>query len=67
MKYNTKEIKEKEIINLIGNLEADGYRDENWNPSNVFDWPIHSCHILKFLLSKRRLKKVAKPCYAIVS
>lgn len=25
MKYNTKEIKVKEIINLIGNLEADGY------------------------------------------
>ncbi len=41
MKYNTKEIKVKDIINLIGNLEADGYRDENWNPSNVFDWPIH--------------------------
>lgn len=41
MKYNTKEIKEKDIINLIGNLEADGYRGENWNPSNVFDWPIH--------------------------
>jgi len=37
MKYNTKEIKVKEIINLIGNLEADGYRGEDWNPSNVFD------------------------------
>ena len=67
MKYNTKEIKVKEIINLIGNLEADGYRGENWNPSNVFDWPIHRCHILKSLLSKRKLKKAAKPCYAIVN
>lgn len=44
MKYTTETIRVKEIVNFIGNLEADGYRGDDWNPSNVFD--IHSMNVI---------------------
>lgn len=44
MKYTTETIRVKEIVNFIGNLEADGYRGDDWNHSNVFD--IHSMNVI---------------------